>query len=410
MDHKDLLNDLETSNARHIHCESRQNKETSAFGAILSNTLDSNDDDLSSECSTILHPVNASELSENFKTEFKEEMVKVELKEEVAETDIDSDFISNDAFIENNLICDNDSSGSKEDNKTSKIQKKRRWNYNKKCPFCEKQFNDGCELKYHIFSHTGEKPFVCDVCQQCFNNPRALKRHMLLHKDKTIPCHHCPKRFSDQSLLDLHLKYVGLSFPCDICGNVYARKENLKSHLRKHTGETPYECSFCEAKFNMSYKLKEHVNSKHLHVEKQLFVCEFCGKEYKKKSDLNEHANTHTGDPTSRCALCQETFNTKTAYREHTNIHNKKFECQDCGKCFGNARNLDRHEKAHNGIKDFQCSVCAKPYTSFRSLQKHMEIKHDIIQGKKQTFTCEICNRSYTRADYLERHLNKHNI
>lgn len=361
------------------------------------------------------NPFTPKELSYPLKAEFMEEMVKVELKEEEV---VESNSNNNQSYTDGCLgpyiglgnipLSDLNSSGLKEESKI--VVKQRRHGTHRECPYCEKKFNDGSKLKYHIYSHTGEKPFVCDVCQQCFNHPRPLKRHMLLHQGKTIACHHCSKCFSDQKLLDIHLKYVGLSFPCDLCGNVYARKENLKSHLRKHTGETPYKCTYCDAKFNMSYKLKDHVNSKHLNIEKQLFVCEYCGKEYKKKSDMNEHTNTHTGNPTSRCEICQETFNTKTAYREHINIHNKKHECPDCGKCFGNARNLERHEKAHNGIKDFQCSVCANPYTSLRSLQKHMEIKHDIIQGKKQTFTCEICNRSYTRADYLERHLNKHNI
>eukprot|EP00090_Calanus_glacialis_P029570 TRINITY_DN47467_c0_g1_i1.p1 TRINITY_DN47467_c0_g1~~TRINITY_DN47467_c0_g1_i1.p1 ORF type:complete len:374 (-),score=64.85 TRINITY_DN47467_c0_g1_i1:40-1161(-) len=334
-------------------------------------------------------------------------VVKVEVKDITVTDSGDNSLIGGGGEYESLASFQFSQTETIEDDKNELKPQKRRGHY-RKCPFCEKHFNDTSKLKYHIYTHTGEKPFVCEVCQQSFSHPRPLKRHMLLHNEKTIACPHCPKSFSDNKLLDLHLKYIGQSFTCSICGNVYARKENLKAHERKHTGETPYSCNYCEEKFNMSYKLKDHMNSKHLNIERKLFVCEFCGKEYKKRSDMNEHTNTHTGDPTSKCELCQETFNTKTAHREHMNIHNKKHECKDCGKCFGNARNLERHEKAHSGIKDFQCSICAKPYTSLRSLQKHMEIKHDVTQGKKQTFSCEICDRSYTRADYLERHMSKH--
>jgi len=291
---------------------------------------------------------------------------------------------------------------------TNKIKKvKKRTGQYKKCPHCEKQFNDSAKLRYHVYTHTGEKPFVCGVCQQCFNHPSHFKRHMNQHKEKILACHHCPKMFSDKKLLQIHLKDIDKSFTCDICGSVFARKENLLVHLRKHTGETPYACSDCGETFNMSYKLKNHI-TKHLNVLKQRFVCEFCGKEYAKKAGLNEHSRTHSGEPAVKCDQCDQTFNTRAAYSQHMNVHNKKHECQECEKCFGNQRNLERHEKMHNGVKDFQCACCAKSYTSLRSLQKHMEIKHKVTDGKKQAFSCDQCDRSYTRDEYLQRHRKKH--
>eukprot|EP00092_Neocalanus_flemingeri_P017605 GFUD01019047.1.p1 GENE.GFUD01019047.1~~GFUD01019047.1.p1 ORF type:complete len:399 (+),score=82.24 GFUD01019047.1:185-1381(+) len=293
-------------------------------------------------------------------------------------------------------------------NNKEKQQRRQGQLKNKKCPYCEKLFRDSAKLKYHIYTHTKEKPFTCDVCQQSFNHPSHFKRHMSQHQEKNIACHHCPKMFSDQKLLNVHLKHVDQSFTCNVCGIVYASKDALKNHQRKHTGETPYSCSHCESKFDMSYKLKNHVNTKHLNVPKQLFVCELCGKEYKKRSDMNEHANTHSGEAAFKCETCNQIFNTSTSYREHKNMHNKTHECKECGKCFGNSRNLVRHEKMHNGIKDFQCANCAKQYSSMISLQKHMEIKHDVSNGKKQTFSCDKCDKSYTRDEYLQRHMSIH--
>jgi len=279
----------------------------------------------------------------------------------------------------------------------------------KQCPFCEKQFRDSSKLKYHINTHTNERPFICEVCQHSFNHPRHLRRHILLHKEKTLVCHHCPKTFSDQSLLDLHLKGVGQSFQCTLCGNVYARKQFLQAHERReHTGETPYACNYCEEQFNMSYKLKDHINKQHSSVPLPLFVCEFCGKEYKKKSCMLEHANTHSGEPVNKCDICHQSFNTKTAFRHHLNIHEGKFECEECGKCFGSPRNLDIHKKVHSGVKDFQCSVCVKAYSSIRSLQMHLEIKHNVRQEKTTTFRCDKCDKPYTNIKSLERHMKKH--
>lgn len=59
-------------------------------------------------------------------------------------------------------------------------------------------------------------------------------------------------------------------FACPFCGKCVRSKENLKLHVRKHTGERP-------------------------------FVCLFCGRAFGGKSDLTRHLRIHTGERPYHC-------------------------------------------------------------------------------------------------------------
>ncbi|CAK7214581.1 hypothetical protein SCUCBS95973_002195 [Sporothrix curviconia] len=62
---------------------------------------------------------------------------------------------------------------------TSTTQKKH------KCKVCEKRFTRPSSLQTHMYSHTGEKPFACDVpgCGRNFSVVSNLRRHKKVHKD-----------------------------------------------------------------------------------------------------------------------------------------------------------------------------------------------------------------------------------
>ena len=49
------------------------------------------------------------------------------------------------------------------------------------CAFCHKGFTRTSELVRHTRIHTGEKPFTCDLCGQCFALRGNLKSHSAKH-------------------------------------------------------------------------------------------------------------------------------------------------------------------------------------------------------------------------------------
>jgi len=53
-----------------------------------------------------------------------------------------------------------------------------------KCKICDKRFTRPSSLQTHMYSHTGEKPFSCDVdgCGRHFSVVSNLRRHRKVHK------------------------------------------------------------------------------------------------------------------------------------------------------------------------------------------------------------------------------------
>ncbi|KAK8727377.1 hypothetical protein OTU49_009848, partial [Cherax quadricarinatus] len=55
----------------------------------------------------------------------------------------------------------------------------------------------------------------------------------------------------------------GLSVACPVCGKVISRRDNLRVHMRTHTGEKPYACPHCPHRSKTGGNLRKHVRSIH---------------------------------------------------------------------------------------------------------------------------------------------------
>ncbi|KAM7418777.1 hypothetical protein PAMA_016079 [Pampus argenteus] len=139
-------------------------------------------------------------------------------------------------------------------------------------------------------SHTIANLYACKSCGQTFHLPSLLRRHY-------GQCQHKLQQRCQQSVVGskrnrLQLYPPGCSpFRCTECNREFNRMENLKTHLRIHTGERPYTCSVCSKCFRHSGALTRHFR---IHTGEKPYICGQCGKSFRNCGGLKFHQRSHS--------------------------------------------------------------------------------------------------------------------
>ncbi|XP_032884845.1 zinc finger protein Gfi-1 [Amblyraja radiata] len=162
-----------------------------------------------------------------------------------------------------------------------------------KCIKCSKVFSTPHGLEVHVRrSHSGTRPFACDMCGKTFGHAVSLEQHKAVHsQERSFDCKICGKTFKRSSTLSTHLLIHSDTrpYPCQYCGKRFHQKSDMKKHTFIHTGEKPHKCQVCGKAFSQSSNLITHSRK---HTGYKPFGCDLCGKGFQRKVDLRRHRET----------------------------------------------------------------------------------------------------------------------
>ena len=180
--------------------------------------------------------------------------------------------------------------------------------------------------------------------------------------------------------------------------------------MEVHEEKKPYECWFCNAKFQQFSDLQKHI------LDYDCFPDNFLmpnptnmgmAPKISQPSPKQKLAPTKIHDWTEQfqCSKCFSSLSTKSNLNQHiASVHEGKkklFNCEKCKETFRRKAQFETHVAIfHEGKKPFACSICEDRF-DFKTLLNNHEMK---IHGKKGRFPCKLCEETFSTKGERKKH------
>ena len=251
-------------------------------------------------------------------------------------------------------------------------------------------------------------------------NKANSKKDKITKPDQTYWCTKCDLSFPSTKKLSHHMNkhfhpqneaFISPDLNrCDVCGEHFARRKELKAHKRSHrkqkskppckieiksevklekseqslndvTSHTSVTCVICNAVFDSEDQLNVHEDEVHITKEEELEV------DHQQSMEIEQ---TKDSLKPYSCSVCSKRFK----YEDSKKIHEAKYH-----DLVPEEPNKDGNLIGEQKL-DSECKLCGKTYLTDIKLKKHLREYH-------ATLKCKICGTIFSSRSKLNGHIKK---
>ncbi|XP_050539544.1 zinc finger protein 729-like [Daktulosphaira vitifoliae] len=321
------------------------------------------------------------------------------------------------------------------------------------CEICGKRNRNWFQMFIHHRSHTGFKPFQCNLCDSAFSCQSNLFRHQygkhnILKKsvsklmenlnrmnhdvdliannnilnsievkneiiatsstnDSTVIKSIRPKRSctSLDKTLSIHSnnelvppKVIVKLFECRYCSQTFSSKGCCTNHEKSHTHFANSSNSHDTNKFEEVVQNKNVISNPDSTEEANLI-----------STDIHTINKVVFEDKSIICPKCNKTFENLYSLKKHMTYHVglRPYKCRYCEMTFKNSGNRGRHEKTHLSNLKYEytsTTIDVPKTTNYNPTMNTSENFNKILIKNCSVFVCDVCDENYSNPLQLFDH------